>query len=442
MNRPRKIQEVMEVETGLVLNADEIFSGTREESHTFRNRVEDAYQRGEVLFTCLICKQPVYISGTPTQDYTFKHRHELGDCPIKTKGKYSQDEIDRMRFNGVKEGKRHREIKEFVVAMLNNDHRFTDVEPEKVVKSEGLDKSWRKPDVFSVMGERNLVWEIQLATTYHNVIAARERFYQDKGDYIIWLFNQFDPNFQRFTEMDVFWRNKANVFIVDERAMRLSRDRGELVLQCFFCTPYAENGEMGDRWQATDITIGDLKFDPETKKPYFFDRSAVKQTVQRELAADLLLEFEEYWGRRYLLDWEERDRYDAMYCRRLSELLREPIEKFDHSLGALLTAIFSAKHRQPYGTRMNSLLAVANNFLDHHTQYILAFRAATGVYGSRDLLLDADKRKGNFKKKWGSLVKRRSLENLKSEQDGSPNELLELIFPEMAEYLSCPNQTG
>lgn len=91
---------------------------------------------------------------------------------------------------------------------------------------------------------------------------------------------------------------------------------------------------------------------------------------------------------------------------------------------------------------MNSLLAIANNFLDHYTQYVLAFRAAMGVYGSRDLLLDADKRKGNFKKKWRSLVKRRSLENLKSGQDGNPNELLGLIFPEMAEYLSCPNKTG
>lgn len=114
MDRPRKIQEVLEVETGLVRYADEVFSGTREESHTLRNTVEDAHQRGEVLFTCLICKQPVYVAGTPNQDYTFKHRHELGDCPIKTKSKFSQDDLDRMRFNGVKEGRRHREIKAFV----------------------------------------------------------------------------------------------------------------------------------------------------------------------------------------------------------------------------------------------------------------------------------------------------------------------------------------
>ena len=91
---------------------------------------------------------------------------------------------------------------------------------------------------------------------------------------------------------------------------------------------------------------------------------------------------------------------------------------------------------------MNSLLAVANNFLEHYTQYVLAFRTAVGVYGSRELLINADKRKGNFKKKWNFLVKGRSLENLESEQDGSHNELLGLIFPEMAEHLSCPNQTG
>ena len=400
--------------------------------------MEDAHQRGEVLFTCLICKQPVYVAGTPNQDYTFKHRHELGDCPIKTKSKFSQDDLDRMRFNGVKEGRRHREIKAFVCEMLRRDPRFQDVEPEKVVKSERPDNSWRKPDISSVTDGKTLVWEIQLATTYQNVIAARENFYREKGDYIIWLFNHFDPGFQRFTEMDVFWRNKGNVFVVNERTIALSHDRGELVLQCFYCAPYAENGQMRDRWQSTDVAVGDLKYDAETLKPYFFDRPAAKLAVQRELSACLLNDFEEYWGRRPLLEWEVREREDAKFCWRLSTLLSKPLEKFDHPLCALLTAVFSAKHRRPYGTRMNSLLAVANNFLDHYPQHILAFRAAVHAYGCHALLIEADQKKGIFKKKWNALRRGKSLVDLEATQDNNHNELFQLLFPEMVEQRSLP----
>jgi len=287
------------------------------------------------------------------------------------------------------------------------------------------------------MEDKNLVWEIQLATTYQSVIAAREKFYQDRGDYIIWLFNSFDPDFQRFTEMDVFWRNKANVFIVDERTMDLSRSRGELVLQCYFWAPYAEDGKLKNQWQETNITISDLKFDSVTLKPYYFDRPAAKLLVKRAIADNLLQDFEEYWGCRHLIDWEGREQHDARYCLCLSELLNEPIKKFDQPLSALLTALFSAKHKRPYGTRMNSLLAVANNFLDHYTQHVLTFRAAMKVYGSKELLMAADEKKGNFMKKWSSLVKGRSLDDIASTQDNSPNELLQLIFPEMAEHLSC-----
>ena len=93
-----------------------------------------------------------------------------------------------------------------------------------------------------------MAWEIQLSTTFLNVIVAREDFYRELGTYIMWVFNEFNPERLRFTEKDIYWQNMANAFVVDERTMALSSARGVLVLECHYLVPFFNDGDIDHRW--------------------------------------------------------------------------------------------------------------------------------------------------------------------------------------------------
>lgn len=75
-------------------------------------------------------------------------------------------------------------MKEWVAQCLAADPRFTDVATEKRW-SGTLTAEWRKPDVRAIYRGIPVVFEIQLSTTYVNVIAERREFYLQEGGLLI-----------------------------------------------------------------------------------------------------------------------------------------------------------------------------------------------------------------------------------------------------------------
>ena len=59
-----------------------------------------------------------------------------------------------------------------------------------------------------------MVFEIQLSTTYVNVIAERRDFYLNEGGMLLWIFYNFDAGERRLTQDDVFFNNNRNAFVV------------------------------------------------------------------------------------------------------------------------------------------------------------------------------------------------------------------------------------
>jgi len=101
----RQIQELLNLKYGNELSANDIFAQPEDKIFELRRKLTECYKNNEDYIVCSLCYQPVYIAGNIKKEFFFKHRHERGDCPIKTKGKYSQEEINRMKYNGVKESK-------------------------------------------------------------------------------------------------------------------------------------------------------------------------------------------------------------------------------------------------------------------------------------------------------------------------------------------------
>jgi hypothetical protein len=381
----RKIQELLNLKSGNELNANDIFAQPEDKIFELRRKLTECNKNNKDYLVCHLCHQPVYIAGNQNGEFFFKHRHERGDCPIKTKGKYSQEEINRIKYNGVKESKRHKELKDYIYNSLIYDSRFSSVRQEKTIKSTGIQKEWKRPDVSSIYCDKGLVFEIQLSTTYLNVIVDRESFYRNESIFILWVFNQF--KIHRFTEKDIYYANKCNAFVIDDKTKAESEQRGELIFRCYYKIPYISDGQIQYKWNDQLVTFDDLYFDYETFKVYYFDLDQEEEKIRKEL---LVKDFEQYWLTRTDCDWKKRSLLDREFCKKFSnnEIY---LHGFNEPLEHILNALYSVKFRKMIGYKFKSFISLAHNILEYRKQFTRVFLWGLAVYKLKEEILNSDK---------------------------------------------------
>lgn len=118
-----------------------------------------------------------------------------------------------------------------------------------------------------------IVFELQLSTTFLSVVVDRDIFYRLNGYYIIWVFN-FDDN-KEYVNLynlmckDIYYGNKRNIFIFDQKAQEMSSEAGELYLRCQWLDA---NGKFTE---GEYLTVDQLSFDNESCKPFYVDADKI-----------------------------------------------------------------------------------------------------------------------------------------------------------------------
>ncbi|RIV17427.1 hypothetical protein DYU11_31730 [Fibrisoma montanum] len=298
------IHSVLDCETG-----EEVFAGSffnQDESAIFeiRRQLEDAIRnRRDPKYKCYYCNQLIKIRGkaeneTKLKRMHFAHQWDSDDCPIKTSHKLTQQQIRAIKYNGQKESKLHERTKELVAASLESNRLtnkgITEVATETVRRDTSGLLTWRKPDVSAVYHSRQVVFEIQLSTTFLSVIADREYFYQQNQTFIIWIFKFFSDEFdkQRFTEKDVFYGNNQNAFIFDGEAISESKRQQDLILKCLYREPYRSGQQIAYRWQERSVGLHDLTFDDKNYKVFLFDVEGATNSIRQEIDDEQRAEWE------------------------------------------------------------------------------------------------------------------------------------------------------
>ena len=413
----RAIEELLNLETGLFVYSSDLFSGSEESIFKLRRKLAEDFKSHKNSLICAICHQPVYIAGNRQGTFFFKHRHEKGDCPIKTKGMFSQEEINRMKYNGVKESQKHIQLKDFIYQYLSIDSRCKNIQQEKVVKSKIGLKEWKKPDVSCEFQNNKLVFEIQLSTTFLNVIVDRENFYQNEGIFIAWVFNQFNPDKLRFTEKDIYYANKYNALVVNADTIKRSEETGELIFLCYYKAPKIQGNEIVYSWKNRYVTMSDLCFDQSSHKVFYHDFDRAKLSVN----------FERYWIKRMDCCKDERIEKDKYYCELFS------IQCFSLDLTRILDGLYSAKNGFPVGFKYG-MLQIANLILTYSKKYGLIFLWALEIYGSKELVLSADHKK-TFDKKKKELQRGLKSKDTQYKQDHQYDYIFLILFPDLRHKL-------
>lgn len=432
-----EIARVLLTDSGEVVSAKDVLGADFPAMMQLRMQLKAANGNGAPKIRCANCMVSVFICGRPDgRKFFFKHSYEDGSCPAITRGVLTQDEIDARKYNGVKESRAHLQMKDWLEACLKADPRFTAVNKEVRWKGR-LTGEWRKPDVSALYDGVRVAFEIQLTTTYLDVIVKRREFYLNEGGLLFWVFANFDNEHRRLTEDDVFYNNNQNAFIVNAGTVNESLNQKRLVLECVWQVPTADGSHSALRRQR--VAFNQLTLDQVTQRAYYFDYDGAKQQLSSARDTEvqaLRAEIESWWNRKRDEDAQYQETW-VKFAPRLRKLGVQASYQFRDVDQVLLTALYSAKHGRPWGQHKKRLVEVAHHLASSERDRFVWFMHAVKMYG-REAAMSHE---GDVSK-WRDKRQRAREAYLAEPQQFEPKRtsqaLAEFLFPELCPFPDLP----
>jgi hypothetical protein len=449
------VAKVLESASGVERDAQDVIGSDTDRLMQMRLSVRTSVLEGEPQYLCAECFTPVYLCcRRSTRHFFFRHSIEDGRCSAITRGELNHDEILAKKYNGAKESLLHRQMKQWVVESLYASGQFADIKQESRWQG-SITGKWRQPDVSALYQGLRVAFEIQLSTTFLDVIALRRLFYLKEGGLLFWVFAKFDDGSRRLTMDDVFFNNNQNAFIVSSRTRDASCATADFRLDCIWSIPPYWSSTNEPQLQRQQVSFGELTLDPLKQQAYFFDYAAECQKLQAEYAAERTswpTEFEHWWiklaDRVKSLDdhidkvkdfpngvpmhWSEDNMRHETPLQFYGQDLRLPV--------AVLDAIYSVKYGRPIGIDRKHFIEVAHWFAPAYPRYLLWFRKALQVWGRGALLTEQDK-SGNWAKRVREYKSDMRVNPKKFDADQTHQRLLEWLFPELVPLPLCVEET-
>jgi hypothetical protein len=428
VERPQ-IREVLDVYAGTFVAASAVMGADYGRLVRLRMEVRTQMRRGTPLYKCATCGVPVHICcSRDSARFFFKHRHEDGNCPAVTAGTLTQAEIDARKYNGLKESQLHLQMKEWVVRCLCADSEFSNIQTEQVWKG-AWTPQWRKPDVQAVYRGQRIAFEIQLSTTFLDVIAGRRDFYLAEGGLLFWIFARFDTDRLRMTDDDVFYNNNANAFVVNAQTLEQSLRDAAFQLECIWSVPLS-NGQTSGLHRKV-VRFDELTLDATTQRAFYFDFDAARTALQqkeRASAQELRERFEQLFGARAIYGDEGRANWNDL--KRRFALAGVPFVHYPGDLPFdLLQGLYSAKRGRPFASKRKLLVEAAHQVANGR-RHLRWFSQALRHY-ERGPQLKTEDRSGNWAKKVRACRELEAQSPEMFEPDRQHQAMIEFLFPEL-----------
>lgn len=277
----RTIDTVVDVETGKEIYAKEFFRQPEKIVFNMRMELQKAIFLRHPKYICKYCGQMIKISGRKTERGVaafFSHLRDSDECDYKTTNGRTKREIEREKYSKCNEGERHKKLKDLLATLLLKTSGVTNVRTENTMPGNHPILNWRRPDVAVSYRGQEIIFELQLSSTFVSVITERDLFYRLNKKFIIWVFNFDDQsehvNLNNMVVKDVYYNHKLNIFIFDKAAYDESNKRGELILKCNWIRPDGSwqypninnSDELGGRF----VSLSELTYSNDYK-PYYYD---------------------------------------------------------------------------------------------------------------------------------------------------------------------------
>lgn len=362
---------VRDTRTEETLNVREwITTRSQGEIHALRTYLR-RQPKTSTIFSCFCCGLAVHIAKHKNGGYHFRHRSMedamKANCIYRDEASLSIEAINRMRYQGLREGARHIRTKALIERILKADPRFSGVAQEQVWRTFG--EGWRKPDVSGRWHDLNVVFEAQVSNTYPQVVAERTNFYADQEALLIWIFDAHPGSHWRALHADTFCANDQHLFVVDESVATLSEATGRahfllLTMQPDVVPQTNAEGYVGlsvesiERFQPVPFDL--LQLDVHTQTATLFDLSDEHLRAQHKvLCAEV----------------QVTQRWRSLEAALLA-LLNRPGSTLDghrvRGWAALVCAIEAQRLQVAVGTKFPNPDSLLNHVYDHHPYFVAA----------------------------------------------------------------------
>lgn len=355
----RSLKRAIRLSDFKVISSDDLLEMDENSYQKIRRSATEHHLEKVAAFVCDECGFAVYAPREyKTRLPYWKH---YAGAPIRclwsTEKPNTIENVNASIFNGSQESPLHFRLKHTIKDLLINDP-LTSTNTVYVEKSIIADGKLRRPDVQVNYNGRNLVFEIQLASTQLPIIVGREKFYQKNGHSLIWVTWNFNPearNQQLSSISDILYSHNNNLFSLDNEVIHESITKRVFMLRSFW--------KHGTGWESKTVTLSELTW-PSSGLPF-----AVAPPSPWHL------EFREKW-----INSTNSDGTPWLLKR---GLLYEIVEKInseditiqllnDLDIGELLNAILSFTSGNPIGSGQSNLIEVINTFLSSNRRHRFA----------------------------------------------------------------------
>ena len=429
----RTIQSVYDDLTGRELAAAELLDQPEDALHLLRRDITARHLDGRDRYLCPKCKGPIWPSLR--RGRFFNHYAPADpECEWYTGRPVPLSELDRARFLFVGESPLHRRLVRFLHEQTESDPRFLWSRRDRERITDNETGTWRKPDVWAMFHDREIVLELQLSRTYLKDIVGREVFYRKRKIFMLWVFHEFEQFKELAAAKDIYYANRGNALELDREAEKQSLNSGRLKLRAHWqgYEPDA-SGVMQSGWHSQMVDLDDLTWDTVTRKPYLVDPLEREVAFLRERHGSWLGLFEETWltPRNDHDLWRHRAlrkawaRFEDFFRHRKIPSLRDA-EACDFV--SVLDQLFAVRNGQRHFGRQ-TLLEATNTLLEHRRGFTDALIGVSLAYGQAELLQVksvAGKIRRNLAKDVSAPLE---------EQDHAFDPVIRFVFPEAARFL-------
>lgn len=378
-----------------------------------RSRISESRKKGHPELACAWCGTPVLLLSSTEKRFFFRHIAEDGSCPAQTRSLLSEAEIRARKYFGQRESDAHKRIKGLIEQSLEADPSFSLIAVEKTWRSARNSKARRQPDVQATSAERRFAFEVQLSTTFLDVVSGRRLFYRDEGALLVWVMGHFTPDYRRITTDDLLFPNNSNIFVVDDETTAISIAKGRLYLRCHYRRPVLNRGQVGEVWNERIVAFSELTQDQDRQRLFYFDYEAAEAEIQALVERDRLASeneakaalrdlFETFWRAKGPYSNHKPGTLKVWNIIRLGfahqGMMLPEYPDSDANLRAGLNALYSAKAGSPVGWRFQTLAEAAHHLFEKYPRHLLAFGYALQVY-DRSSEIEAQDSSGKWRQK-------------------------------------------
>lgn len=329
-------------------------------------------------YRCRECEERLILVCSKNQDgFHFRHLAPNSKCSIIDGHILPGNVLRAIKFHGQQESRAHAELKWHLLFLIHQDGRFKNAKVEEWQRDEETGEK-RRPDILAEFEGQTVAFEIQISTESVTTIIKRQQFYKKKGWILAWIFQEYNFNSPRVSDLDIVNSANWNALSLNEAALCKSTETGKLYLKCTYLEDMVTNkNAVATEVRTAMVNFSELTLDFTNGRLYYFDYEKNKRECDELKKEYRLAAFEAK------LDIDDLRRGDN---HKVSKLIKE-IYGIDQSgnrnLIPQLSALFTAKRGTPVGWNYKKIVQVFHVIFDNYKPLLFIFLCALEVYENR-----------------------------------------------------------